>query len=476
MADQLRWDALGNHTPTINRLLEESIVFPRAYCASPICVPARGAFFTGQYPNRTGSIINPWEPLDSRHGNVRAGTPNLYSMLETKWDSHHVGKQHLFTEERIHEPPDAKTDWNSLEKGYKPFLAEQGHRAPGGDRFRGIVPEMVDGRITRARRYSVPTVGCYEPGFDSFFDGYIANTALDAIHGRDRTKPLLLNAMFVAPHPPYDIPEPWYSMIEDVELPESVGRWYADQSPLQLYNLPGAIGVRYSREDWHRVWQVYLGLVALLDHAVGMIVGALKDEGIYDDTLILFCSDHGEMLGSHMMYQKMCMYEPSVRTPLAWKLPAGSAASPGAVDALVSAIDVLPTICELTGEEAPAGIDGQSLVPLMRGEPGGRERVFIQFDGNGARGNFQRTVVEGEYKLIVDLFKDEQYLELYNVVADPEETANLAFEPDQRERLTSLVATLRWHMTETGDLLTLRENTVESFINEYTPVRNSVRR
>ncbi len=85
-----------------------------------------------------------------------------------------------------------KTDWNSLERGYKAFLKRQGVRAPGGDRFRGIVPEMVGGRITRARKYSVPAVGLYEPGFDTFYDGYIANTALEAIRGRDPDRPLML--------------------------------------------------------------------------------------------------------------------------------------------------------------------------------------------------------------------------------------------------------------------------------------------
>lgn len=475
MADQLRWDALGEHTPVINRLVGESTLFDRAYCASPICVPARGAFFTGCYPNRTGSIINPWEPLDRRHGDVRAGTPNLYTIFESEWDSHHVGKQHLFTEEKIDRQADAKTDWNSLERGYKAFLKRQGVRAPGGDRFRGIVPEMVGGRITRARKYSVPAVGLYEPGFDTFYDGYIANTALEAIRGRDPDRPLMLNAMFVAPHPPYDIPDPWYSMIYDVDLPESVGRWYDDQSPLQLYNLPGAIGVRYTRDEWRGVWRVYLGLVALLDHAAGMIIDELKAQSIYDDSLIVFCSDHGEMLGSHMLYQKMCMYEPSVRTPIALKLPVGTGIEPGVVDEVVSSIDVLPTICELVGTEPPAGIDGRSLVPMMRTGAPGRDSAFIQFDGNGARGNFQRAVIHGEHKLIVDIFKDETYLELYDVVNDPEETTNLAFDPDQRERLERMAGLLSAHMADTGDLLAIAPGVVATFLADYAPVRASRR-
>ncbi len=471
MADQLRWDALGAHTPTINQLISESVLFNDAYCASPLCVPARGAFFTGCYPNRTGCLINPWEPLDRTHGYVHAGTPNLYSWFEKTWDSHHVGKQHFRTADNIDTSPETRTHWDTLTGGYQTHLRNKGVRAPGGGRFKGIIPEMAAGRFTRARTYSIPAVGEYEPGFEHFYDGYIAGTALSALRRRDPDKPLLLNAMFLAPHPPYDIPEPWFSMIKDVDLPKSVGTWYPDQSPLQLYNLTGAIGVRYSREDWMAVWRVYLGLVALLDHSIKLIIDELKRQDIYDDSLIVFCSDHGEMLGSHMLYQKMCMYQPSVHTPIGFKLPASSAYQPGTVNGLVSAVDVFPTICELTGMNIPSGIDGRSLVPMMSGDSAGRDAVFIQFDGNGARGNFQRAIIRGNHKLIVDMFKDEVFLELYDLVSDPEETANLAFDPEHRARLTTMLNMLSTHMTETGDLLSVSDDTVDRFIQDYSQFR-----
>ena len=242
-----------------------------------------------------------------------------------------------------------------------------------------------------------------------------------------------------------------------MELPANVGTWYPDQSPLQLYNLTGAIGSRYTRAEWEPIWRVYLGLVALLDHAVGLIVDELKAREMYEDALILFLADHGEMLGSHCLFQKMCMYEESVRTPIALKLP-GSASPTGARGELVSAIDVLPTLCELCGLPLPDGISGRSLAPLLAADgPAGddwKERtIFIQFDGNGARGNFQRAVVAGRHKLIVDIFKDEIFLELYDTVADPEETINLAVDPAQDRRLSELLDALGEHMRSTGDQL-----------------------
>lgn len=456
MADQLRWDALGPHTPNINRLLGDSVLFERAYCASPLCVPARGAFFTGRYPNETGSIINPWDPHDAAHGDVRADIANLYGLLERDWHSVHAGKQHLHYAPPLEQRADTRTEWITM-ADYAAHLRGQGHRPPGGPAFRGMVPEMVAGTTTRMKRYSVPTTGVYEHGFDSFFDGFIAGRSVAAIRTHDGPEPLALNAMFVAPHPPYDIPEPWHSQVQEVELPANVGAWYPDQSPLQLYNLTGAIGSRYTRDQWLPVWRVYLGLVALLDHAIGLIVAELQTRGMYDDSLILFLADHGEMLGSHCLYQKMCMYEESVLTPIAFKLP-GSGGPTGVRTELASAVDVLPTLCELCAIPIPDGVSGRSLVPLLAGTGAAsaswQERpAFIQFDGNGARGNFQRAVVDGNHKLIVDIFKDEVFLELYDTVSDPEETTNLAVDPGHEARVGELLAVLGAHMRVTGDLL-----------------------
>lgn len=466
MADQLRFDAFGAHTPNINALLAESTVFERAYCNSPLCVPARGAFFTGRHPNQTGCLINPWKPEDKAHGYVKSGTPSLYSLLEDCWDSWHTGKQHFFTDDRIDQSPQSRTHWLSDEKKYKVYLQERGVREPGGPAYRGLMPEMSGGRVTHTASYSIPTIGCFEPGFDDFFDGYILKTALQAIRERDRAKPFALQAMFLAPHPPLEIPEPWLSLIKSAELPANVGVWYKGQSPLQLYNLTGALGSRYTRADWQRIWPVYLGLVALLDHCVGKLVEQLKSEGLYDNALILFTADHGEMLGSHCLWQKMCMYEESARVPFALRLPHGMEGGPKRTRELISHIDVLPTFCDLLGIEKPAGLPGRSLAGFLRGgAPMAAAPVFMQFDGNAGLGNFQRSVVEGSLKLIVDIFKDEIFFELYDVVADPQEQRNLAFEKPDAVR--ALAATLQAHMRGTNDLLAFNLEDYERFLRDY---------
>jgi arylsulfatase A-like enzyme len=243
--------------------------------------------------------------------------------------------------------------------------------------------------------------------------------------------------------------------VKEVNLPENVGLWSQGQSPLQLYNLPGFFGIRYSREQWEGIWKVYQGLVSLLDDCVGMLVDALRKEGLYDDSMIIFTADHGEMLGSHCLWQKMCMYEEATHIPLSIKLPKGQTFVSQS-DEFVSQIDILPTLCELLDVAPPPDLPGISLAETIQsGAPIGRDHVFIQYDGNGARGNFQRCIVNHQHKLIVDFFQNEVYFELYNLRDDPQEKFNLAFQ--EKDLMASLLDELINMMRETGDTLTVTQ-------------------
>lgn len=468
MADQLRYDALGEHTPHINQLFQESVIFDHAYCASPLCVPGRGAFFTGKVPNVTGSLHNAKIEQEKEYGKVRAGHLSLYELMEEEWDSWHAGKMDFRTEDQIHLRSDTKTHWLPLMPRYRQFLQEHGKRLPGGEDFRGYVPELAYGTTTRIQRVSTPHVGRYDEDFSFFYDGFILNDVLHAIEHRDRNKPFLLNAMFFAPHPPFEIPDPWFSRVKDVQLPDNVAVWGKNQSPLQLYNLTGVMGSAMNREQWREVWKVYMGFVSLLDDCVGEAIAALKKQQMYDDALIIFTSDHGEMLGSHRLWQKNCMYEESIRIPLAMKFPKGEQ-PPSNIAETVSSVDVLPTLCDYLGLETPEGCSGKSLLPLMDGKPLQREGIFVQYDGNGSSSNYSRCVIAGRMKLIVDFFKDERFIELYDLDEDPLEMENLAFEPECRTDVLRMLDLLKAHMEETGDRLTLPHSpeVYEQFLARY---------
>ena len=474
MADQLRFDVLGKgYTPAIDSLRSESVIFEHAYCSSPLCVPSRGSFYTGMVPNRSGSKINPWEQRDAARGDVKKGIDSLYTLMEEEWESIHSGKQHLYTEGgKLEDRIDSKTRFYSTEQTYKTFLAETGVSAPGGARFRTRVPELVSGEFTKVSMYSNAESGRYEGGEFFYFDHYFMRKALEGLAERTGDKPLLLNTTFVAPHPPFEIPEPYYSKVDknEVQLPENVRTYYPYQSPLQMYNLTGVIGTRYDREHWRETWRVYLGPVSLLDAMVARILDELKEQGLYDDALIIFTSDHGEMLGSHALFQKMCMYEESVRIPLSFKFPSHENITPRTVLDEVSNIDVLPTLCDYLGLAARQSFDGRSLLSAIRGGTPDSRAVFIQYDGNGSYSNFQRCVVKDRYKLIVDCFGAENYYELYNVGSDPQEMNNLIFTAAEDDRVEELFSLLNEHMKRTGDELSLQPLNLEQFRANYASI------
>ncbi|MDI9469861.1 MAG: sulfatase-like hydrolase/transferase [Bacillota bacterium] len=490
MADQLRYDCVNErYMPTVSRLFADGVHFPRAYCNSPLCAPSRGAFFTGLYPNNNGLLINPWEPTDRSAGAVKAGLPNLYTLLENDWDSWHCGKQHLYTEDRFDLQPDSKTTWTHTQDDYQKDLEDRQVRAPGGVAFRGIVPEMAQGGITRARIYSMPHTGVYSEGLENYFDRYFLRGAKKAIREHDGRRPLLLNMMALAPHPPFDVPEPYASMFQDDELvlPENVGVWSPQQSPLQLYSLTGAGGVRYSRSDWQKIWPSYLGLVRLLDDVVKEIVDELIATSMFEDTLFVFTSDHGEMLGSHRLWQKFCHYEESVRVPMMLKFPDWMDIKPQVIAQAYQHVDFLPTLLDLLDLPHELRLDGRSwataiqnatpptatpptaTTPPTTTPPVPDSPIFIQFDGNGALGNFGRAVIDGQFKLIVDLFQNEFFLELYNLQDDPQEMNNLAFDPNYDELLHSLLAMLRQHMNKTQDSQHIPPDALDLFRSRYRP-------
>ncbi|MDO5416353.1 MAG: sulfatase-like hydrolase/transferase [Lachnospiraceae bacterium] len=471
VADHLRYDVLRKgYTPHIDRLMADSVSFDRMYCGSPLCVPARGALFTGTYPGVNGSLINGWYQPDKHLSLVKEGFDNLYGLMEESGrECIHSGKQHLFVEGiQLEQREDTRTKWLSTEKTYKEFVKAHGRRLPGGPGFRSQVPELRSGRFTEVTTYSNGTTGRYEEGEKYYFDRYFTDLALDELKKFDRKKPLFLSMMYLAPHPPFDIPDPWYSMVDRdaVDLPENVGVWYPHQSPLQKYNVTGAVGSIHTMEQWRESWRTYLGLVALLDQCVGDIVQSLKEKGLYDNSIILFCSDHGEMLGSHCLFQKMCMYEESARTPFSIHLPGGEGRG-RVVKEAVSHIDFLPTVCDYLGLETAHPMNGVSLRSYLEGGTGEERPVFIQYDGNGSQGNFQRCVVAKGHKLIVDLFKDESFYELYDLEHDCLETENLIFKNGKKELAGELYQMLLRHMEEISDYLVLPPVNFDEFCSRY---------
>jgi arylsulfatase A-like enzyme len=468
MADQLRFDVLEKFTPNINALKNDGVNFSRAYCASPICAPSRASFFTGLYPNNHQSLLNAQTRDYTNFDKTKAATPNLYTLLAGNWDSYHLGKNHFITTENIEKDPRTSTKW-IVEANYNAWMKAQNKSRAGGVDYRSNIPEIISPNTTKPKSYSNPNIGLYKDGAEFYFDHYVASQGIEAIKNREKTKPLLLNAMFLAPHPPFHVPEPYFSMYKttDYTLPESIGKWYEGQSPLQMYNITGFIGTRYNREQWREIWAKYLGLVKLLDDEVGRIIQTLKEEGLYEKSTIVFTSDHGEMLGSHSLWQKMCMYEASAKIPLIIKLPNNIKPKVKESSEIVSLVDVLPTILEVNKMKNAGSMDGKSLLPIFEGKNLERKAIFIQYDGNVSLGSTQRCIVKGDFKLIVDMFKDETFIELYDLKNDSEETKNLIFDTTYEAKANELIGELSSQMKKSNDRIVLPADLRGNFIRNY---------
>lgn len=163
------------------------------------------------------------------------------------------------------------------------------------------------------------------------------------------------------------------------------------------------------------------------------------------------------------------MYQESAKIPLSIKMPKSAGFKAQHIDEYVSHLDVMPTISEYFEVEGKNAYEGTSLIKMMRDghDDSHSEYVFIQYDGNGARSNFQRCILYKRHKLIVDLFKDEMFLELYNLDSDPIESNNLAFDESSSELIEKMYRVLDKHMKDTHDLISLPDLNLDEFRTSY---------
>jgi len=309
------------------------------------------------------------------------------------------------------------------------------------------------------RHYTNPNTVPWPAPAEEFLDFWLADRMVELIESADPSEPLALMGMFWSPHCPLTAPEPYYSMFDPaaIELPETVGRWYDGQSPMQLINLPGHVAAGTTMAGWRQAWAVYLGLVRLLDEAVGRVIEALRRRGFLDDCLLVFTCDHGEMLGSHRLFQKMCMYEEAIRVPLLVRPPASrTVPGPGSNrEQLTQHLDLAATICDYAGVAPPAGSAGRSFRALVEDPAaGGCDEVFIEFNGNSGRSYQQRAIVTPTHQYI---HNHGWAPELYERAADPAQTRNLCADGADPPPARDLRARLRNWMRSTGDYLDIAQ-------------------
>ncbi|MBI3970242.1 MAG: sulfatase-like hydrolase/transferase [Chloroflexi bacterium] len=473
--DEQRPDTIGAYgnprirTPNLDRLAQDSVLFEQAYCAIPVCTPSRATVLTGVYPHTHRATHNNIPLPDD--------VPTIAELLRAhSFIGGYAGKWHLGRE--IHPQRGFDAWWSSMEDGYTKdhkgegfstyhhWLVKRGYeppdRAPDGSR--------LFSRSTAAR---LPE----EAGKPAFL-AEEACRFLDT-HGH---QPFALYVNFLEPHMPFF--GPWDDMYE-AEAMELHETWYRQPDagmPLRHrlrregYATKNPHVNTNNEAGWKALKARYWGLASLVDKYCGRILDHLETLGLAENTIVVYSTDHGDMMGEHRLVAKGVQYEGASRVPLIMRIPG---VEPKRITTPVSQIDVLPTLLDALGVDAPAHVQGTSLLPLMREGDTAPDEAVIVFEWSGAHGGVsadgqrvgegaaamramaaqQRTIRRGRWKLTVDEIGDH---ELYDLVADPGETRNLLYRGPGREPLAEVLAAARdlWErlrawQARTGDTLSL---------------------
>ncbi|MHC5057210.1 MAG: sulfatase family protein [Planctomycetota bacterium] len=461
MADHLRRDCISCYgdvavrTPNLDELARESVVFDGAYCAAPLCTPTRSSMYTGKWPHTHGAIVNGhgFRP----GGIVSPGHGTLYEALDRAgYSITQMGVQHLQTEPKLEQRVPRARILGRM--GYDEYARDRNIRC-SPDVEAQAVPnvEFRDGRPVVAHRPQARKTLFPHPA-DDYLDVYWSRRMAAEIAALDPAETQYIEALFWAPHPPLDVPEPYYSMYPegDIDLPDTVGRWQPGQPATLLFQSCGMMGLGRTREEYREGWSAYMGLVTMVDECIGRVVQALKDRGIWDEALVVFVQDHGDLMGCHHLTQKHCFYEEAAHLPMLVKPPRSAGVAPGRRGGLVSAIDYCPTVCDYAGAEPPEGVQGASWRRLVDdADAPWRDAVFMEYSGDQGRNDMpmRAIVAEADGAVWKYTYTHNDVDELYNLTTDPMEKDSLAQSEGDRPVLLELRRRLAAWMRDTGDFV-----------------------
>ena len=439
MTDQQRPDTLGHRgttpcrTPNIDKLAANGFSFDNAYTPCPLCLPSRASLFTGTYPTQNDMMSN-------QTGNLQT-CEMLDHFRSHGYQINYAGKWHM-GEGNIGNFTDRHAGDST--KIYSQWCLDQG---------------LIDGwmfndpacRTTRTPSMSIPKVHCQELPVDKTNEAYVTNLAIEMIRTRDPGKPFFQVCSFNGPHPPFMIPEPYFSMYDraNVPLPANFGpqsgehQAHSESYYRQLFLDHGA-----DFDAWRASYAVYWGFVTMIDDFVGQLRDTLARENLMDDTIILFTSDHGENLGAHGLWQKMVPFDESIRVPLVLSIPGTSGSSRPVTPA--SLIDIAPTLAALC--DLPDGSwKGRN---LFDGDLADAEHPAIfamhQPIGDWMNVTDWRMVQEAGFKYV---WHDRMAEELFDLRTDAAEICNLAGDDAHHVSLVKMRAKLEAFLIETMDPL-----------------------
>lgn len=431
MADQLSasWLPPYGHdvvqAPHISALAAEGVVFESAYCASPLCAPSRAALLTGRLPSRTGVYDNAAE--------LRASEPTVTHQLRAAGYSTCLGgKMHFVGPDQLHGFEQRLTaDVYPADLGWTPdWRLEPSEQLPWYHTMESVLHP-----------------GVCAASMQMDYDEEVAHRAVrklrDLARG-GREQPFFLCVSFTHPHDPWELRRTYWERYEEaaIDLPAvgAIPRAEADPHSLRLRDMAGVDDVELTDEQLRTARHAYYAAISYVDERIGEVLGALAETGLRDDTIVLFTTDHGELLGERGLWYKMAFFEPAARVPLIasalGRLAARRVAEP------VSLLDIAPTLLELCGLEPSDDLDGRSLAPALGGTELGDADVVAEYLAEGVTAPAV-MLRRGRYKYI---WCEDDPEQLYDLESDPHELANLSGEqPSLCEELRGEVAR-RWDL------------------------------
>lgn len=429
MADQMRADCLGieGHpdvkTPFLDSLAADGVRYANAYSACPTCVPARATLYTGMDQRGTGRVGYedriPWDYPHTLAGELsKAG---YYTQCVGKMHVHPLRNNLGFHNVRLHDgylhayrsPDTPSFEDQRVADDYYWWLKQE----------LGIQADPVDTGMDCNSWVARPWI--YEEKYHP--TNWVASECLDFLRRRDRSMPFFLMASFVRPHPPLDPPSCYFDRYIHRNLaPPLRGDWDDEARMLRDGHSYHAQSSPSDPEYIHQLRAGYYASITHMDHQIGRILSALVEQHLMENTVILFVSDHGEMLGDHLMFQKAKPYQGSIHVPLFLSGPEAYVGPHTIRGDLVELRDVMPTLLELAGAPIPETVDGKSLLhPLTReylhGEHslGNDSMHFIVTD----RDKYVWYSQTGR-ELYFDLTRDPE--ERHNAISDPENASRIA--------------------------------------------------
>jgi arylsulfatase len=429
MTDQQRGDCLGveGHpvlqTPNMDAIAHHGVRFRRAYSTCPVCIPARRSLMSGQFPATHGLIGY----RDGLEWNPPATLPD--ELRKAGYQTAIVGRSmHLHPLRRRYGFEEMIISGGWLGEGeYERFLAEHGPVGGGGYYGGGVMHNDRTARPWHLAEHLHHT-------------HWTVEQSLRWLQRRDPSCPFFLVMSFLAPHPPLNPPafymERYLAAGAGVGADEpAVGDW-AQEPPVGEHDHGRGMAVdsprvRLCGEELRRCRAGYYGLINHIDDQIRRVLNPVTGP---DNTICLFTSDHGEMLGDHHLFRKSQPYEGAARVPLLWRYrgaPAGEDFAAGSVvDVPVCLEDIMPTCLELAGVEIPSSVEGRSLVPLLRGRiDDGWPRPFV----HGEYANLGHYLTDGRMKYI--WFSGDGREQLFDLVADPKELRDLSASPQHAAAL-----------------------------------------